>query len=151
MVRLLAERSPGVKARVVPFAALLAELGGEEAERIFDRLSNPTTAETAWSHELEREAAELGKGESDLEREPPHLLQRRSGVERRGGGERRQASAAGLTGKVTRSVERRVSGEPPSGVDPPRQQPLPVAPPAQATPPQSKKKPPPRRGLFREA
>lgn len=65
MVWLLCERSPGVEARVVPLDGLAAEVGGEEAERILDRLHNPTTAETARSHELEREAAERLNGMSD--------------------------------------------------------------------------------------
>jgi len=65
MVRLLCERSPSVKACVVPLGGLVAEVGGEEAERIFDGLYNPTAAEIAWWHELEREAAELLNGNSD--------------------------------------------------------------------------------------
>jgi hypothetical protein len=94
MVRLLRERSPNVDARVVPVDRLAAELGSEEAERILDRLHNRTTADTAWAHELEIEAA----------------LLRRSGVERRRG-ERRKVARA------TRPVERRRSVDRRSGVD----------------------------------
>jgi hypothetical protein len=65
MVRLVCERSPSVKACVVPVGGLVAEVGGEEAERIFDRLHNPTTAEIARSHELEREAAKRLSGKSE--------------------------------------------------------------------------------------
>ena len=65
MVWLLCERSPSVEARVVPLDSLAAEVGGEEAERILDRLRNSTTAEIARSHELEREAAERLSGKSD--------------------------------------------------------------------------------------
>jgi hypothetical protein len=65
MVSLLCERSPSVEARVVPLDSLAAEVGGEEAERILDRLRNPTTAEITRSHELEREAAERLSRKSD--------------------------------------------------------------------------------------
>jgi hypothetical protein len=51
------------------------------------------------------------------EREPPHRVERRSSVERRGGDERRQAIAAGLAARVIRSIERRESVERRSGVD----------------------------------
>lgn len=116
MARLLCERSPSVKTRVVPSADLTADLGGAAAEGIFDRLYNRTTAEIAWSQDLEREAAERLKGKSDLGREPPRPIERRSGVERRRG-ERRQAIAAGLTAGEIPSVERRKSVERRSGVD----------------------------------
>jgi hypothetical protein len=124
MVRLLCERSPSVKTHVVPLDRLATELGSEEAERILDCLHNPTMAETARAHELEREAAERLKG--NLGREP-RPIGRPSGVERRGGGDRRQAVAAGLTARELHSVERRESVERRSGVDRREQQPLSVA------------------------
>ena len=106
MVRLLRERSPNVNARVVSLNDLAAEVGYEEAERILDRLRNPTTAEIARSRELERAAAER-----------PRPVERRSGVERRRGHERRHAAGAGLPGGVLGSVERRESADRRSGAD----------------------------------
>ena len=108
MARLLRERSPNVQVLVLPLNSLAAELGGEEAERVIDRLRNPTTAETARSRELERAAAER-----------PRPVERRSGVERRRGHERRHAVfvAAGLARGVLGSVERRESADRRSGAD----------------------------------
>jgi hypothetical protein len=134
MVRLLCERLPSVEARVVPLGRLTAEVGSEEAERILDSLRNSTTAETARSRELEREAGERLNGTdvpaepvSAREREPQRLVERRSGSERRRGVERRQASVAGLAARVIRSVERRESVDRRSGVDRREQQPHSIA------------------------
>ena len=106
MARLLRERSPHVQALVLPLNSLAAELGAEEAERIIERLRNPTTAETARSRELERAAAER-----------PRPVERRSGVERRRGHERRHAVGARPASGVLASVERRESADRRSGAD----------------------------------
>ena len=101
MARLLRERSPAVEARVVPVRKLVAGLGGEEAERVLDHLRNRTTADLARAHELAREAA----------RRWPRLMQPRSEIERRKGGDRRAASS------VVDVSDRRVGGERRSGAD----------------------------------
>jgi hypothetical protein len=77
MVRLLCERTPEVQACVVPLNQLAAKLGGEEAERILDRLHNPTTAEIARANELAGEAAdgllETGGRERSARQRPPAI------------------------------------------------------------------------------
>ena len=103
MVQLLRERSPGVQARTVPLRGLVAGLGGEEAERVLERLHNRTTADAARARELEREAAKrLAEG----------LLRRRSEVDRRSGVDRRAAA-----GHRIGAPDRRVNRERRSGVD----------------------------------
>jgi hypothetical protein len=101
MARLLRERSPAVEARVVPVRKLAPALGGEEAERVLDHLRNRTTADLARAHELAQEAA----------RRWPRLMQPRSGIDRRKGGDRRASSGA------IKVSDRRASGERRSGAD----------------------------------
>jgi hypothetical protein len=123
MMRLLSERSPRVDVSVVPLSGLAAKVGSEEAERILERLRNPTTAATALSRKLEREAAERLKG---TEPEWSLLVERRSGVDRRLG-DRRKAVAVDHAAQAIRSVERREAVERRSGVERREQQPLSLA------------------------
>jgi hypothetical protein len=109
IARLLRERSPGVKVRVVSLRGLVAGVGGEQAERILDGLRNRTTADTERSRQLERDAAKL-----------PRVLERRSEADRRRGGDRRVA----LTFS---GPDRRVNGERRSGTDRREARPVPVA------------------------
>jgi hypothetical protein len=134
MAQLLRERRPNVDIRVVPLNALAAEVGYEEAERILDRLRNPTTAETARAHELEREAAasvSVGPGApAESSAAPPELetrlsVERRSGLDRRRGDRRKAAEDHAAL--ANRSVERREAVDRRSGVDRRDQQPLSLA------------------------
>ena len=111
MARLLRERSPVMEARVVPVRRLVAGLGGEEAERVLDHLRNRTTGDIARAHELEREAAKRW----------PRLMQPRSEVDRRKGGDRRAPSPAAAA-VATGASDRRVDGDRRSGVDRRQQQ-----------------------------
>ncbi len=58
MLDLLREASPGLVARVVPIAELTATVGSDVAERIRDRLRNPTVTEVQRARELEQRAEE---------------------------------------------------------------------------------------------
>lgn len=79
----LAAAEPLREARVLTRASLLKELRSEDRERILDRLGNPTKGDLARAAELRRLAlAKLAQGE------------RRSGRDRRSGGDRRRTTAS---------------------------------------------------------
>jgi hypothetical protein len=101
IVVLLSESSPGQRAMVVAVARLASEVGGEEAERILDRVHNPTTAETRRAVALERRAREqLAQAAGDATR----WIERRSDVDRRSGMERRVAESIAVGGR-SRALE----------------------------------------------
>jgi hypothetical protein len=104
MLELLRDESADGAGCVVPTAELTAVLGSGDAERIRDRLRNPTVTEVERARELERLADErlrAGPPRSEGKRGRP---ERRSGVERRSGLDRRLRDGA----PKARSPERRV-------------------------------------------
>jgi hypothetical protein len=98
---------------VVAVARLAAEVGGEEAERILDRVHNPTTAETRHAAALERRASDqLAQAAGDV----AQWVERRSDVDRRSGMERRVADSIAV-GSRSRALQLRSGRNRRSGKD----------------------------------
>jgi len=114
IVGLQRETSPQIRAMAVAVTMLSAEVGAEEAERILDRVHNRTTAETARAAALEQLARE--RLASAAETAAPRTAERRAGVDRRSGQERR-ASGASANGHAPRPIERRSGRDRRSGSD----------------------------------
>jgi hypothetical protein len=117
MVELLREESPEGEARVVHVAELAAVVGSAAADRIKDRLRNPTVVEVQRARELARLAEErLRAARESADRPPKGLREQRSGRERRSGTDRRRGGGGRLAVPGPRSAERR-RGERRSGLD----------------------------------